>query len=82
MVKMLTDASEAKRSDRRSHRPLQKDSDSDDESSSQEDKKLRGAARAFNRYRKSKDAMWRKPMKHVRIYIKDRTRCGRRRLAL
>ena len=33
--------------------------------------KLRGAARAFNRYRKSKDAMWRKPMKHVRIYIKE-----------
>ena len=30
-----------------------------------------GAARAFNRYRKSKDAMWRKPMKHVRIYIKE-----------
>ena len=71
MVKMLTGASEAKRSDRRSHCPLQEDSDSDDKSSSQEDKKLRGAARAFNRYRKSKDAMWRKPMKHVRIYIKE-----------
>ena len=71
MMKMLSDGPQRKRSERRSRRTAQEESDSQDDSSSGDDKKLRGAARAFNRYRKSKEAMWEKPMKHVRIYIRE-----------
>eukprot|EP00439_Symbiodinium_sp_Y106_P024554 s5728_g3.t1 len=47
-----------------------RDSSSSD-TSSEDDKKLRGAARAFRRHRKAQEAMWKKPMKHVRAYIDE-----------
>ena len=71
MMKILSDGSHTKKVDRRRLQATRAESDSEDDSSSEEDKKLRKAARAFHRCRKSKEAMWKKPMKHVRIYIKE-----------
>ena len=69
MMKILSDNSAQGKGKSHSLKDARDSSSSD--TSSEDDKKLRGAARAFRRHRKAQEAMWKKPMKHVRAYIDE-----------
>ncbi|CAE7547939.1 unnamed protein product [Symbiodinium natans] len=69
MMKILSDTSAQDKGKSRNLKDTRDSSSSD--SSSEDGKKLRGAARAFRRHRKAQEAMWRKPMKHVRTYTEE-----------